>query len=104
MLIPKSFIPFGRKFPCKLSTLQNKLQHQNRLISCLSLAAEADASHSQPQRRWKEKKIFTPGPLMCSPGVKAALNYDLGSRDSQFIQVVQSVRQSLVQVAGTFSN
>jgi hypothetical protein len=66
MLMPKSFIPFGRKFPCKLSTLQNKLQHQNILISCLSLAAKADM-HPIPNLREDEKRRnFSLRVLLCA--------------------------------------
>ena len=36
---------------------------------------------------FKDKKLFTPGPLGCSAGTKEAMLRDLGSRDTEFIQV-----------------
>lgn len=45
---------------------------------------------------WKDKALFTPGPLSTSLTVKQAMQRDLGSRDSEFIAVVQEVRQKLV--------
>ena len=46
-----------------------------------------------------EKKLFTPGPLCCPRNVKEAMLYDLGSRDSQFIDCVQEIRDQLVDIA-----
>ena len=34
---------------------------------------------------WKDKALFTPGPLTTSPTVKQAMLRDLGSRDTEFI-------------------
>ena len=45
---------------------------------------------------WKDKALFTPGPLSTSLTVKQAMQRDLGSRDSEFIAIVQEVRQKLV--------
>ncbi|XP_076042837.1 2-aminoethylphosphonate--pyruvate transaminase-like [Oratosquilla oratoria] len=50
-----------------------------------------------------EKKLFTPGPLCCSSGVKAAMCYDLGSRDQQFLSCVREIRQGLLDIAGVSS-
>lgn len=47
-----------------------------------------------------EKKLFTPGPLVCSQSVKEAMLRDLGSRDGEFINVVKLVRQKLLDIAG----
>jgi len=49
------------------------------------------------------KKLFTPGPLGVSPAVRAALGRDVGSRDPEFIQIVQSVQEKIVEIAGKFS-
>lgn len=44
--------------------------------------------------------MFTPGPLTTSHTIKQAMLRDLGSRDSEFIQVVQEIRDGLLSVAG----
>ncbi len=48
----------------------------------------------------KDKLLFTPGPLTTSEIVKSVLPRDLGSRDSEFINIVYDIRQKLLQVAG----
>jgi 2-aminoethylphosphonate-pyruvate transaminase len=45
------------------------------------------------------KLLFTPGPLTTSATVKAAMLRDLGSRDRDFVEVVQDVRRRLLAVA-----
>jgi len=52
---------------------------------------------------WKDKALFTPGPLTTSPTVKQAMLRDLGSRDTEFIGVIQDVRKRLVRL-GTDSD
>jgi len=47
-----------------------------------------------------DKKLFTPGPLLCSAGIKQAMQRDLGSRDLEFIEAVKFVRSGLLKVAG----
>ncbi len=50
---------------------------------------------------WKDKALFTPGPLTTSKRVKQAMLRDLGSRDDEFIEVIRSIRKRLVEeVAG----
>jgi 2-aminoethylphosphonate-pyruvate transaminase len=44
--------------------------------------------------------LFTPGPLTTSATVKAAMQRDLGSRDSQFIDLVAQIRTELLKIAG----
>lgn len=44
--------------------------------------------------------LFTPGPLTTSASVKAAMQRDLGSRDSEFINLVAEIRRELLQIAG----
>lgn len=46
--------------------------------------------------RWKDKVLFTPGPLTTSPTVKQAMLRDLGSRDFEFMEAVRDVRRRLV--------
>ncbi len=48
----------------------------------------------------KDKPLFTPGPLTTSQTVKQAMLRDLGSRDIEFIGVVQEIRNELLNVAG----
>jgi len=45
---------------------------------------------------WKDKALFTPGPLTTSRTVKQAMLRDLGSRDVEFINIVKDVRRRLV--------
>jgi len=49
---------------------------------------------------WKDKALFTPGPLTTSRGVKQAMLRDLGSRDRAFIDVIREIRDGLVALAG----
>jgi 2-aminoethylphosphonate-pyruvate transaminase len=45
---------------------------------------------------WKDKALFTPGPLTTSKTVKQAMLRDMGSRDTEFIEIVRDVRRRLV--------
>lgn len=49
-------------------------------------------------RGWKDKILFTPGPLTTSQTVKQAMLRDLGSRDFEFIRLVKEIRRKLVEV------
>jgi 2-aminoethylphosphonate-pyruvate transaminase len=51
-------------------------------------------------RPMPDKLLFTPGPLTTSPAVKQAMLRDLGSRDSEFIEMVRSIRRRLLALAG----
>ena len=53
-----------------------------------------------PITGWKDKVLFTPGPLTTSRTVKQAMLRDLGSRDVEFIQLVQEIRHRLVKLGG----
>jgi 2-aminoethylphosphonate-pyruvate transaminase len=46
-----------------------------------------------------DKLLFTPGPLTTSFTVKEASLRDLGSRDTEFISVVRSIRERLLEIA-----
>jgi len=48
--------------------------------------------------RWKDKILFTPGPLTTSQTVKQAMLRDLGSRDIEFIGLVKDIRHKLVKL------
>jgi 2-aminoethylphosphonate-pyruvate transaminase len=45
-----------------------------------------------------DKLLFTPGPLTTSPTVKQAMLRDLGSRDSEFIELVRDIRRQLLHL------
>ncbi len=45
---------------------------------------------------WKDKILFTPGPLTTSRTVKQAMLQDLGSRDYKFIEAVAQIRHDLL--------
>jgi len=47
---------------------------------------------------WKDKALFTPGPLTTSRTVKQAMLRDLGSRDADFIHIVREVRGLLLKI------
>ncbi|MCP4642465.1 MAG: 2-aminoethylphosphonate--pyruvate transaminase [bacterium] len=49
---------------------------------------------------WKDKILFTPGPLTTSRTVKQAMLSDLGSRDTAFIGIVREIRDTLVALGG----
>lgn len=55
---------------------------------------------SKPISGWKDKILFTPGPLTTSQTVKQALLRDLGSRDFEFISMVKDIRKRLVELGG----
>ncbi len=48
----------------------------------------------------KDSLLFTPGPLTTSATVKAAMQRDVGSRDTEFIEVVAEIRRELLRIAG----
>ncbi|MBK9927072.1 MAG: 2-aminoethylphosphonate--pyruvate transaminase [Anaerolineales bacterium] len=47
---------------------------------------------------WKDKALFTPGPLTTSAITKQAMLRDLGSRDAEFIATVRDIRSRLVEL------
>jgi len=47
---------------------------------------------------WKDKVLFTPGPLTTSQTVKQAMLRDLGSRDVEFIGLVKDIRHKLLEL------
>ena len=53
---------------------------------------------------WKDKTLFTPGPLTTSRTVKQAQLRDLGSRDYEFIDIVADVRKRLLEIGGVAEN
>ncbi len=57
-------------------------------------------SEDQPPNGWKDKPLFTPGPLTTSRTVKQAMLRDLGSRDFEFIQTIREIRDELLTLAG----
>lgn len=74
-----------------------------RFVSSQSVPFVDGLSTSQdPSRSFAEqdKRLFTPGPLTCSFTTKMAATRDLGSRDTQFINIIKEVRGGLLEVAG----
>jgi len=53
-------------------------------------------STEAPISGWKDKILFTPGPLTTSRTVKQAMLRDLGSRDYEFIGIIREIRERLV--------
>jgi 2-aminoethylphosphonate-pyruvate transaminase len=53
---------------------------------------------------WKDKILFTPGPLTTSRTVKQAMLRDLGSRDYEFISIIKNIRTHLLNIAGVSKN
>jgi 2-aminoethylphosphonate-pyruvate transaminase len=49
---------------------------------------------------WKDRILFTPGPLTTSRTVKQAMLRDLGSRDGEFVALVRDIRRRLVALGG----
>jgi 2-aminoethylphosphonate-pyruvate transaminase len=49
---------------------------------------------------WKDNALYTPGPLTTSRTVKQAMLRDLGSRDSDFLLITQTIRKRLLTLAG----
>jgi 2-aminoethylphosphonate-pyruvate transaminase len=56
-------------------------------------------TYQQDYPSWKDKILFTPGPLTTSQSVKLAMLRDLGARDDEFIQLVRAIREKLLDVA-----
>lgn len=52
---------------------------------------------------WKDKILFTPGPLTTSQTVKQAMLRDVGSRDFEFVEMVKDIRRSLLALGGAAS-
>src|SRR5215831_519758 len=48
----------------------------------------------------RDKLLFTPGPLTTSTAVKAAMLHDVGSWHFEFNEIVQRIRERLLDVAG----
>jgi 2-aminoethylphosphonate-pyruvate transaminase len=48
---------------------------------------------------WKDKALFTPGPLTTSRTVKQAMLADYGSRDAAFMAMVSDIRRRLLALA-----
>lgn len=49
---------------------------------------------------WRDRILFTPGPLTTSRTVKEAMLRDLGTRDYEFVGLVRRIRERLLALAG----
>jgi 2-aminoethylphosphonate-pyruvate transaminase len=47
-----------------------------------------------------DNKLFTPGPLNTKLSVKQAMLHDMGSRDTEFLEIVKEIRAELLIIAG----
>lgn len=52
----------------------------------------------------QEPLLFTPGPITTSSTVKGEMLRDVGSRDTEFIEMVGDIRRRLVVIAGASAN
>ncbi|EGR28457.1 hypothetical protein IMG5_174960 [Ichthyophthirius multifiliis] len=46
----------------------------------------------------KQPLLFTPGPLLTSNNVKLSMNYDYGSRDPRFMQIIKDIRNDILKI------
>jgi 2-aminoethylphosphonate-pyruvate transaminase len=46
------------------------------------------------------EKLYTPGPLTTHPDVRAAMAYDYGSRDGDFVEIVRRIRLNIPKLYG----
>jgi 2-aminoethylphosphonate-pyruvate transaminase len=53
---------------------------------------------------WKQKALFTPGPLTTSLTVKQAMLRDVGSRDIEFITTLSDIRNGILEITGNDNN
>lgn len=64
-----------------------------------SAAAEPTKNAAAPGRPAKRRRLFTPGPLSVSDGVREACLVDRGSREPAFVDMVRKVRARLSELA-----
>jgi 2-aminoethylphosphonate-pyruvate transaminase len=60
----------------------------------------AEAQTRTVMETLKDKTLFTPGPLTTSQTVKQAMLRDVGSRDDECIDVIQEIRDELLELGG----
>jgi len=56
------------------------------------------------KKKGSDKKLFTPGPLSTSLNVKQAMFRDLGSRDEEFVGIINYVQNKIADLAGLSEN
>ncbi len=47
---------------------------------------------------WKDKVLYTPGPLTTGKAVKQAMLRDVGHRDTEFIEIIAEVRKKILEI------
>ena len=52
----------------------------------------------------QDRLLFTPGPITTSSTVKGEMLRDVGSRDTEFIEMVGDLRRRLLVIAGASAN
>jgi len=87
-------IALRRSLTHMLPSLSPMLRTATRCFSAMASQSEEIAL------RRGEPLLFTPGPLTTSHAVKAAMQVDLGSRDTQMLDITSSIRQRLLSMAG----
>src|ERR1700712_2895642 len=71
-----------------------------------SLPTKRDATRQRSRRAIEESemlqeiRLLTPGPLALAPEIKAAMQFDLGSRDHAFREVTRDIRRMILELAG----
>jgi len=68
--------------------------------SKITLQTQSKSPMSTDFNPTKDCVLFTPGPLSTSPTVKQAMLRDVGSWDSEFIDIVRRIRNNLLSLAG----
>jgi len=82
--------------------LSRKFLRQQNLRSTWELnpIKQINAGISSSSYQSKDKRLFTPGPLLTAYETKAAMQRDLGSRDVEFMDTIKYIRTKMLDVAG----
>ena len=64
------------------------------------MAPQPNEPHDRDFPSASDPKLFTPGPLTTSAGVKHAMGHDIGAWDAPLIAMVKEIRDGLLKVAG----
>lgn len=70
------------------------------LIMGSNFSASYSSSTLQTSDNNVKKLLFTPGPLLTTQKVKQAMLVDLGSRDAEFLNVINYIQAKLLALAG----
>lgn len=84
----------------RFSSTLLKVQSSKRLTLSVLNYTRTMAAFSTTTSVQKDKKLFTPGPLLVKYETKAAMLRDLGSRDVEFMDTIKYIRTKVLDVAG----